>query len=162
MKPPVIITGRMVLFGIFSFFGVIFMVNGAFVYFALSSWPGLTTEKAYEQGRDYNQTLSGVESQKSLGWSSRVEFTADPGRHVFRVIFKDNEGQPLRDLRVRASFQRPVGDEKVIVVVLPEVANGEYESPVLFPLAGKWQANIEAGMNDGVRYHMRYVITVEP
>jgi len=162
MKPPVIITGRKVLFGILAFFGVIFMVNGAFVYFALSSWPGLTTEKAYEQGRDYNQTLSGAEAQESLGWSSHIEFTADLERHVFRIMFKDNEGQPLSGLRVRASFQRPVGDGKVIVVVLPEVANGEYQSPVLFPLAGKWQANIEAGMNDDVRYHMRYTITVEP
>lgn len=162
MKPPVVITGRMVLFGILAFFGVIFMVNGAFVYFALDSWPGLTTGKAYEQGRDYNQTLSGAEVQHSLGWSSQIEFTADQERHVFRIIFVDNEGHPLSGLRVHASFQRPVGDENVIDVVLPEIARGEYRSPISLPFAGRWHASIEAGMNDDVRYRMRYVVTVEP
>ena len=41
------ITGRMVLVGLLTFFGVVFAVNGVFVYFALDSWPGLTTEAAY-------------------------------------------------------------------------------------------------------------------
>ncbi|MBT3306984.1 MAG: nitrogen fixation protein FixH, partial [Alphaproteobacteria bacterium] len=51
------ITGRMVLIWLLAFFGTIFAVNAVLVFFALSSWPGLTTDKAYEEGIAYNRTL---------------------------------------------------------------------------------------------------------
>jgi len=37
------ITGRMVLFGLVAFFGVVFAVNGTLIYFAIDSWSGLST-----------------------------------------------------------------------------------------------------------------------
>jgi len=154
------ITGRMVLFWILAFFGVIFMVNGAFVYFALDSWPGLTTDKAYEQGRDYNQTLAGAAVQNALGWSSHVEFTAESDHHVFRVTLKDHEGNLISGLVVHVTFKRPVGDERVILKAIPEVAKGDYETPVTLPLAGRWYALVEAEMDDGVNFHMRHEVTV--
>ena len=52
------ITGRMVLVGLLTLFGVVFAVNGVFVYFALDSWPGLATEAAYEQGLAHDQSLA--------------------------------------------------------------------------------------------------------
>ncbi len=43
MTAPRPITGRAVLFGLLAFFGVVFAVNGALIFFALDSWSGLTT-----------------------------------------------------------------------------------------------------------------------
>ena len=44
------LTGKTVLIGFLAFFGLIFAVNGAFVYFALDSWPGLRYDSAAEAG----------------------------------------------------------------------------------------------------------------
>ncbi len=162
MKTPMMITGRMVLLGLFTFFGVVFAVNGALVYFAMDSWPGLSTENAYEQGRDYNQTLADEAAQSSLGWTSDITLSKNMDGHVMRVVFTDANGTPLDGLQVRATFSRPVGAENIVNITLPETAIGEYSSPVTLPLAGRWHAFVEAGTGETVRYHMRYEVTVTP
>lgn len=162
MKTPVVITGRMVLLCILSFFSVIFVINGALVYFAMDSWPGLTTESAYQQGRDYNQTLASADIQNALGWTSDLTFSKKHDRHVLRAEFTDAGGAPLGGLQVRVTFLRPVGEESVVSAALPEISKGEYSSPVALPFAGRWYADVEAGTDDAVRYRMRYEVTAAP
>jgi len=82
-------------------------------------------------------------------------------RHQLRSVFSDATGAPLGGLVVRAVFRRPVGPENELEIALPEITPGEYLSPVLLPLAGRWQVSIEAGSTETVDYHMLYVFAVE-
>lgn len=162
MNPQKKITGRTVLIGILAFFGVILMVNGIFVYFAIDSWPGLSTENAYEQGRDYNKTISLAEAQQALGWSSRVTLLAENnGRYAVRVAFRDQDDQPLSGLNVSVALSRPVGDKNMIELPLPENVEGNYEGIVSLPLAGRWYAVIKAGRKGKALYVMQHEVLAQ-
>ncbi len=162
MRSPTIITGRMVLYGILMFFGVIVLVNGIFVYFAMDSWPGLSTENAYEEGKAYNKTIAIQEAQQALGWSSRVTLLkGDNERHLFRIDFRDEQDQPLSGLNVSTAFTRPVGDKNMIELSLTEVSDGLYEGSVALPLAGRWFATIKAGREGAARYVMQHEVSVD-
>lgn len=79
MNPTRPITGKTVLFGMLAFFGVVFAVNGALVYFAIDSWSGLSTERPFEAGRNHDRTLAEAEAQAALGWNSAVTLTPGTG-----------------------------------------------------------------------------------
>ncbi len=162
MKTPMTITGRMVLLGFLAFFGVVFAANGALVYFALDSWPGLSTESAYEQGRDYNRTLANADVQNALGWTSDAILSADQDRYLFRVHLMDAKGMPVDGMQISATFRRPVGAENIVSITLPEIGNGEYRSPVSLPFGGRWYVYVEAGTGETVRYRMRYEVIANP
>jgi len=160
MKTPTVITGRMVLYGMVGFFAVIFAVNGAFVYFALNSWPGLSSDNAYEDGRNYNQTLADAAVQNALGWKSDVAISPDQDHYVVRVDLTGTNGESLAGQRVRATFQRPVGEEYVIAAELLPTDRGVYLGRTQLPLTGRWQVLIEAGINDEISYRMLHEVTV--
>ena len=57
------LTGRHVLMMLIAFFGVIFAVNGVFLYAAISTFDGTDTSSAYQKGIDYNTTIAESEEQ---------------------------------------------------------------------------------------------------
>ena len=52
------IRGRHVLIGFIVFFGLIFLVNGVFLYYALTTFGGGETSNPYRKGLHYNETLA--------------------------------------------------------------------------------------------------------
>ena len=50
--------GWHVLLILMAFFGVMFSVNGVFLYHAITSFPGEDVKKSYVQGLNYNDTLA--------------------------------------------------------------------------------------------------------
>ena len=52
------------------FFGIIFSVNGLFLYKSISSFPGEDIKQSYRQGLAYNETLESRAAAKSL-WLAR-------------------------------------------------------------------------------------------
>lgn len=156
-KPPRQITGRMVLFGFIAFFGVIAAVNGVFMYLALSTWPGLTTEDAYKKGIAYNQTLDAAKLQLALGWQSAVALDAT-GKLVVSMTGRD--GAPLTGAAVEASLSRPLGDETVAKMTLSETAPGQYAASFAAPQPGRWKADISVRRDDNT-YQMRHEVMVK-
>lgn len=139
------ITGRHVLYGLLGFFGLVVAANGAFVYLALDSFSGLSTENAYQRGLDYNETLRAAEAQRTLGW--RAEVTAEAlggGRHRIAVAFADKRGAPLEDLTVGGSLRRPAQDGYDRQIALERVGPGRYAREVALPLAGQWDFVLSA------------------
>ncbi len=151
------ITGRMVLFGFIAFFGVITAVNGVFMYFALSTWPGLTSQNAYKEGIAYNQTLDAAAAQQKLGWRTSVALTES---RILRVTLSAKDGTPIRNARVSLSLSRPLGDEKPLSGMLSETTPGTYEADFSAPLPGRWKADISARRGDD-RYRMRHEVMVK-
>ena len=58
-----------------GFFFLTFGVNGALVYFAMSTWTGLETHY-WQRGTAYNAALAGARQQRERGWQVGIDFQA--------------------------------------------------------------------------------------
>jgi len=149
------ITGRTVLIWMVMFFGVIITVNGAFVFFALNSWPGLTTGRAYEEGLAYNETLDQAAAQDAMGWQSRVNLSpATPKGRILSVRLFSADGAGLDGLSVTALLRRPVGEGLDMDVALKQDGPGRYTALVRLPALGRWQAVLSVARGEKQSYRM--------
>lgn len=139
---PFIITGRKVLLGMIGFFGVIFAVNGVFLYFAMKSWPGLTTDKAYVEGIEYNQVLEAAEQQQALGWISAIEYRTVDGHGVIRVLLSDRDLQPIDGAEPYITLTRPVGSDTSMTVSAIAVEPGIYDAILPALNDGRWRVTV--------------------
>ena len=57
------LTGRGVLLWLFAFFGVTFAVNGAFIYFAVSTFPGVEVASSYKAGQEFEGEIAAGRAQ---------------------------------------------------------------------------------------------------
>lgn len=162
MKAAGVITGRMVLIGALAFFGVIFAANGVLVFFALQSWPGLATDKAYEEGIAYNRTLAAARAQAARGWRSAVVFAGarSAGDVSLRITAEGNV--PLGDVQARILFQRPLREGFDVDVSLRRRGPGYFTAPVSLPLDGRWYAVVTAARDGQILYRMRHELMVKP
>lgn len=153
------VTGKSVLSWVIAFFVVIFAANAAFVYFALSSWPGLSTENAYELGLRHNNTLAAGETQRKLGWRSGVALVK--GNQI-QVRFSDRSRAPLAGLKVSVTMIRPSHEGHDVAVDLTEVAPGLYTAPVNLALKGHWMVEVRASDQADNRYKLIHEIDIAP
>ncbi len=159
-REPRRITGRMVLIGFIAFFGVISAVNGVFMYMAINTWPGLTTEDAYMKGLNYNDTLADGERQAALGWRSDVAISADG---LASVRMSGPSGEPVSGLIVSVEFARPVGALETSLIPLSEVSPGVYSGPFAPTEDGRWKAEVTATTSDQeISFRMMHEILVRP
>lgn len=144
-KEPMIIRGKHVLMGMLAFFGVIISVNLVFVYFALGTWTGLSTENAYQKGLNYNETIAARDAQRALGWQGAVtvEAAAD-GSELLTVVLRDHDGRPLPDLIVSAQLRRPTNENYDESLTLEEGTAGAYSATLSLPLRGNWDLTLSA------------------
>ena len=57
----------------FLLFGAVVLgANGALIWYAAASWPGLVTESPYDKGLTYNRNLEAAARQADLGWQTRL------------------------------------------------------------------------------------------
>ena len=138
------ITGRTVLVSMLAFFGVIIAVNGAFVYFALSSWPGLSTNQPYEKGIKYNRTLEKAEQQAVTGWSSWASISKDG---AVSVSVMDLQGGVVAGLEVSGVLIRPAQIGVDQNFALTEQMLGQYGYQLSNLLPGRWRLEIRAKQN---------------
>lgn len=145
------ITGRVVLIWLLAFFGLIFAINGVFVYLALNSFSGLTTEHSYREGLAYNQKLAAEEAERALGWQAAVETTlADvDGNVTISIVLQDRDGLPLRDLSVSGELRRPAEDRSDRSLAFSAAGEGRYETDVVLANMGNWDLHLTAQAADG-------------
>ncbi len=93
-RKPFRLTGWHVFLLMCIFFGFMFIVNGVFLWAALSSFPGEDEHKSYLQGLHYNNAISARRIQEEQGWSAQIGLTpTDSGdRLVIRLL--DRAGAP--------------------------------------------------------------------
>ena len=133
------IEGRHVLMGLIGFFGVMFLVNGIFVYFAVATFSGGDTSDPYRKGLHYNETLEAQERQAERGWQTEVDYDDKAGRLL--LSFLDKTAEPVTGLRVDATLSRPATDREDRAVDLAEVSQGIYAADIeLAP--GLWVISI--------------------
>ena len=115
------------------------------VYFAISSWAGVTTSNHYREGLTYNQRLAEAKQQASLGWQMVVAQQAGQGASKrLLVTLQDASGEPLLVDRVEALLQRPLERGYDQRLVLRSAGSGRYSADVEMPLAGNWNVKVTA------------------
>ncbi len=160
-------TSRWIPFVLFSGLGVAVVVNGIFVWFALTSWTGLTTEDHYQKGLHYNDALAAQDQQNQLGWTAKVTFEPDDGAGVpagsasgrLLVTVQDRDGRPVTDLAMVAAWRRPTHEGYDQDLALRATGAGRYTAAVDVPLLGIWDVHVQAARrSDRYQTHARLYV----
>ena len=141
VRQPFIVRGRHVLFWVLGFFAVVIGLDALFVTWAVQTYPGEVSSKAYEDGLAYNRTLAERRAEQALGWTASVRQEGAPG--AVGATFADAAGRPLERLRVEARFTRPATDDGAVVVAMRAGPDATYRAaPTLG--AGAWDLEMTA------------------
>ena len=126
--------GKHVLYILLGFFGIVFAVNGVFLYSAISTLPGEERGATYEAGLRYNTTLAQERTQEALHWSHKAQFL--PGSRI-GVTIANADGSPVTGLTVEGWLERPAskGEHKL---AFKEADAGRYEAIMEAADAGSW------------------------
>ncbi len=129
--------------------------NGALVYFAMTSWPGLAYENASERGRKFNRVLAEEEKESALGWTFGLRYS--DGAVI--VDARDRDGQVLVDLQLAGTLVRPLGGTDDRKLEFRPAGPGKYEAVAELPLKGQWEVRLVADrMGDRSHSATRFVV----
>ncbi|MGD9785370.1 MAG: FixH family protein [Hyphomicrobiaceae bacterium] len=144
-KPePGTITGRHVLFGLLAFFGVVFAVNGWFLYEALSTHTGVVSNEPYRKGLAYNERIAAEARQSERGWAAALEFS-ESGSGPITFALTDRSGAGVTGLSVRGRIGRHSTQALDTMLLFQERAPGRYVADIGKLSGGTWTADVEAG-----------------
>ena len=151
-----VLTGRQVLLGFLAFFGVIFAVNGFFLYAALSTHSGVVSVEPYRKGLAYNDRIAADQRQADIGWTAVLQVSENG--HT-ELSLTDRSKIAVQGRIVTASFDRPATPQLAKTVTLVEAAPGRYSSTSAVLAPGNWVANVEvrdaAGQEPAFRMRKR-------
>lgn len=157
-------TGRHMLIGIVTFFGIVFAVNAYMITVALSTHTGVVANEPYRKGLKYNERIAAGVRQDALEWTDDIAF-ADGGKTLVFTL-ADKTKTPVTGLRVEAVLGRPATvreDEKLTLV---ETGPGHYEAKTALSGEGNFDAFIEitdpAKEADGIIYRARKRLWLKP
>lgn len=149
---PSVVTGRHVLFAVVAFFLVVIGLDTLFTIWAVRTFPGEVSPRAYEDGLAYNRILAERRAEAALGWRAKVTQGARPG--LVTVRFADAGGKSIEGLRVKAAFTRPATQSGSRDATLTAAPAGEYVGgPAL--AEGAWDLTLTASDAQGRAFQAR-------
>lgn len=134
------LTGRHILFAFIGFFGVIFLVNGYFLYSALRTYTGVVADEPYRKGLEYNKRIDAERRQTALGWQHDVVLEKSG---ELRVSVRDQSGAPVGALMIEASLGRPSTRAYDVRLDLVDSGPGEYSATAAPLEAGNWVVGLD-------------------
>ena len=144
-RPGKELKGWHVLLIMLGFFGVMFAVNGVFLFHAITSFPGEDIKKSYVQGLTYNDTLAERAAQANLGW--RAEAGMRDGQLIVRL--HDAEDRPLSNQLVIGELRRLATHQDDQVLTFQPTLSGEYAVEMEAMAAGQWLLRVSVLDADG-------------
>jgi nitrogen fixation protein FixH len=131
------------------------LVNAVLIYFAISSFGGVTTSRAFERGVAYNRLLAAAAAEQALGWEADVAYR--PGGLI--VMLRDADGRPIKGAAISVEAQRPLEREASVSATLDGAGEGRYVAR-LDPLrTGQWDVRLNV-LRDGTAVHLSRRIVV--
>jgi nitrogen fixation protein FixH len=127
--------GRHVLFGLVAFFGLIFLVNGVFVYYALSTFGGGDKSDPYRKGLHYNDTLAEAAREAERAWRAELAYDVKADRLALKL--RDKSGEPVAGLHLGANVGRAATDKEDRVTTFHEIEGGSYVAEMTLA-PGQW------------------------
>jgi len=114
--------------------------NGALLWFAQTTFPGVAAKKPYEVGAAYNSVLAAAARQDALGW--KLTTTIETGHVLLQLL--DRDGKPLDRLTITGSITRPVGGDAVYPLSFAVGVDGIHRSAETIPAPGQWDLRLAA------------------
>ena len=116
--------------------GLVVVVNLVLVYFAVSTFTGVTVPRSYERGRGYDQVLAEAARQDALGWKAEVSL----GDGALRVQVSDRDGRPVYG-RIQGVLLRPLEGTEIDLAFVP-AGSGRWIAEAEPPRRGQWEARL--------------------
>ena len=135
------IRGRHVLIGMVAFFGLIFLANGIFLYYALTTFGGGEKGSPYRSGLRYNETLAEAARAAERGLEGRLSYDAQAG--MLSLALRDKSGEPVAGLHLAASIGRPATDREDLSAKFREIEGGFYSAELTLA-PGQWVVELHS------------------
>ena len=156
------LTGRTVLLALLGFFGVVIGVNGAMIALAVSTMPGVGSEKPYQAGVAYNAEIEAARVQAARRWKVASHIIRDAqGRAAVSVKTRDSNGTPITGLAVSVRLLRPADQRGDRTMELREREPGTYLGEAADVAAGAWEVEIDAARASERLFRSRSRIVME-
>jgi nitrogen fixation protein FixH len=140
------LNGWHVLLMMCIFFGFMFVVNGIFLWAALSSFPGEDQQKSYLQGIHYNDTINARRVQEEQGWAAQIGLTPTVSGDRLVVRLLDRNGSPLAVENVEAQVRRTVTGAADIPVELQRSTGSDYFADISLLGKGVWEVRVHVSV----------------
>ena len=135
------IRGRHVLIGMVAFFGLIFLANGIFLYYALTTFGGGEKGSHYRSGLRYNETLAEAARAAERGLEGRLSYDAQAGR--LALALHDKGGEPVAGLHLAANVGRPATDREDLSAKFRDIGSGHYVAELTLA-PGQWVVELHS------------------
>ncbi|MEI8394993.1 MAG: FixH family protein [Rhodospirillaceae bacterium] len=124
-------------------FLLMLFANGMLVYYAFTSFSGLTSKHASAEGANYNAAIAAARAQAERGWQVTSTFTNPHGLEgVVGVRLLDRESRPLTGAEVSVKVMRPTSAGADQVFPLKEIGNGQYQTEMMLRMPGVWDLSL--------------------
>lgn len=130
-----------------GFFGFMFVVNGIFLWAAISSFPGEDVEKSYLTGLDYNQELARRDRQANAGWTAEIGLSDAAQGHLLMARLLTKDGAALPVFETEAVLRHPTDRALDRTAPLTPAGGGEYVADVGRLSSGAWSIQIAADVD---------------
>ena len=159
-KPARELTGRVVLFWLLGFFGIVFAVNAVLVQAATSTFGGLVTGSSYKAGLMFTQEMTSAQRQDALHWHVDGKLSRDrAGEAVLDVTARDAGGAPLAGLRADARIAHPADERLDHVIPVRPLAAGVFHGAAPAQ-PGQWDLIVDLYRGDDRLFRSRSRVTL--
>ena len=148
-RKPFRLTGWHVFLLMSAFFGFMFVVNGIFLWAALSSFPGEEEQKSYLQGLHYNEAIGARHIQEEQGWTAQIGLTPSETGDRLIVRLLDRDERPLAVQSVEATLRRTVTGAADLPLDLHRTDDGHYFADIALLEKGVWEIRVQAAVPFG-------------
>jgi nitrogen fixation protein FixH len=154
-SPTVAARGRWIPWAFVGGMLTVVAVNAVLVFFAMSSWSGVATSRAFERGIAYNRVLAAAAAEDALGWQAEIAYRS--GSLV--VALRDADGRPIDRAVVAVEAERPLERHGAVSATLQAAGEGRYVAKVDDLRAGQWDIRLSVA-HDGAAAHLTRRIVV--
>jgi nitrogen fixation protein FixH len=132
--------------------------NGALIFFAFHSWSGVSTQRAYERGIQYNRVLDAAAREDLVGWEISVAVTSATA-HQLIIEARDRAGRPLDGISLVVELVRPLESLPALPLDMTAKGRGRYAGSLeALPRAGQWDVRIAATRAGEVVHLQRRIV----
>lgn len=133
------------LLGMLGLIVVVLVVNATFIWFATHNQSSLIDREYKTKDRKTNtQMLSELGKQQALGWQTTInkpKMLIQGQPTMYEISVQDKDGKPVSgEMEVEA--YRASDASKDFITPFKEVATGNYQGYISFPLKGYWELHI--------------------
>lgn len=136
-----------------GFFGFMFIVNGIFLWAAITSFPGEDVKKSYLTGLDYNREVARRALQAERGWRAEIGLIEGAAGAELHTRLLKEDGTALPVFATTATLRHPTDTALDRALELVALGGGEYSTPLGNIAPGIWNVVITADVDPETEGH---------